>query len=165
MAPRAAVAGIGGKTGFVEVVAHLECPVEPQAVFAWVEGLDRYPNWLEIVPRAVADPPHRDDEGPAWTVDLRGRVGPLARSKRLRMVRTLHEPPSRVVFERREHDGRSHASWRLIAEVAPHSGGSVLTMHLLYDGRFAGRALERLLSEEIERSRVRLLSCLGDPVE
>ena len=30
--------------------------------------------------------------GPAWRVELRARVGPFARSKQLRMVRTVHEP-------------------------------------------------------------------------
>jgi hypothetical protein len=102
------------------------------------------------VPRAVPD-------GDGWTVDLRGRLGPFARSKRLRMERTVREDPSRVVFERRERDGRSHAPWMLTAEVAPLADGSRLTMHLHYGGGLWGPVLERLLGDEIERSKPKLL--------
>lgn len=49
------------------------------------------PQWLEIVTRA--EPMGDDGNEPAWAVDLRGRMGPLARSKRLRMVRTGHDVP------------------------------------------------------------------------
>ncbi len=38
---------------------------------------------------------------------------PWRRSKRLRMVRTRHEAPHQVTFERREVDGRSHSPWVL----------------------------------------------------
>ena len=59
-----------------------------------------------------------DDVGPAWSVDLRGRLGPFARAKRLRMVRTVHEPDHHARFERVEHDGRQHSPWVLDATVA-----------------------------------------------
>jgi hypothetical protein len=100
---------------------------------------------------------HADDPGPAWTVDLRGRLGPFARSKRLRMVRAEFAPPSRARFERLEHDGRQHSSWVLDAEVTTVDGGSRLTMQLHYGGSLWGPVLERLLADEIERSRPRLL--------
>lgn len=137
----------------------METSALPSEVFEWISDLERYPAWLEIVPRASPSPP--DGGAPAWSVDLRGRWGPFARSKRLRMVRTEHDPPHRVVFERRELDGRRHASWVLVAEI---SGGdpTVLTMDLSYDGRFASKPLELLLRQEIERSRARLRSHLGD---
>jgi hypothetical protein len=102
------------------------------------------------------------DPGPAWIVDLRGRLGPFARSKRLRMVRTAHTAPELVRFERSEHDGRRHSPWVLTAEVAPTDGGSALTMRLHYGGGLFGPVLERLLTEEIERSRPRLLALLAD---
>jgi hypothetical protein len=102
-----------------------------------------------------------DDGFPAWTVELRGRLGPLARSKRLRMVRTGHEPPGQVTFERREVDGRSHSPWVLRAEVEPLAEGSRLTMHLHYGGGMWGSVLERLLGDEIGRSRARLLERLS----
>jgi uncharacterized protein YndB with AHSA1/START domain len=141
-------------------MAALDAPHPPAEVFAWVEDLERYPEWLDIVPRATQAEPAEGDDGPAWVVDLRGRLGPLARSKRLRMVRREHQPPDHVVFERREVDGRHHSPWVLRATVATQSGGSRLTMHLHYGGGLWGPVLERLLTDEIERSRPRLLARL-----
>jgi hypothetical protein len=145
----------------VDVTAELEADCPPEALFAWVDDLGRYPDWLDIVPRAEADADAVDP--PAWKVDLRGRLGPLARSKRLRMVRARHEPPSFVVFEREERDGKAHATWVLRAEVAALDAGadggprSRLTMHLHYGGGLWGPVLERVLRDEIERSRPRLI--------
>jgi len=145
----------------VDVVASLEAPCPVAALFTWVDDLGRYPQWLDIVPRAVPVDPHHDDVGPAWSVDLRGRIGPFARAKRLRMVRTAHEPDRHARFERTEHDGRQHSSWVLDAAVAATGDGSTLTMRLHYDGRLWMPALDRLLTEEIERSRPRLLARLA----
>lgn len=142
----------------MDVTADLDAPHPPEQVFRWVEDLERYTHWLDIVPR-VTDLP----EGDAWLVDLRARLGPFARSKRLRMVRTRHEPGHVVRFERDERDGRTHSPWVLDATVEPRDGGSRLTMHLHYGGGLLGPVVERLLREEIERSRPRLLACLdGD---
>lgn len=137
------------------MTADLEAPCPPAALFAWVEDLGRYPDWLSIVPRAEVLAPEPGDPGPAWSVDLRGRMGPLARSKRLRMVRTVHGP-GRVRFERVEHDGRRHSPWVLTAEVDEVPGGSRLRMHLHYGGTLVGPLVERLLGDEIARSRDRL---------
>ena len=144
----------------MDVTADLVAPCTPDELYVWVDDLGRYPEWLDIVPRAVAVDGHPDDPGPAWSVDLRGRVGPIARSKRLRMARTLHEP-GRVRFERVEHDGRKHSSWVLSAEVAPVDGGSRLRMHMHYDGSLVGPLIERLLADEITRSKPRLLALLA----
>ncbi|MCB0987226.1 MAG: hypothetical protein KDB09_05575, partial [Acidimicrobiales bacterium] len=87
----------------MELVAEMEATRPPGAVFGWIEDLGFYPRWLEIVTRATP----RVDPGeirPTWDVDLRGRLGPVARTKRLRMVRTVHDPGQRVVFERHELD-------------------------------------------------------------
>lgn len=140
----------------MDVTADLDAPHPPEQVFELVEALDRYPEWLEIVSRVEAV------DGDGWLVDLRGRLGPFARSKRLRMVRTTHEPPRTVRFERDEEDGRSHAPWILDATVEAVGGGSRLTMHLHYGGGLFGPVMERLLRDEIERSRTRLLAAL-DP--
>jgi hypothetical protein len=156
----------------VDVTEVLEAPCEPEALFDWVDDLARYPGWLDIVPRAVPVEPRDGDPGPAWSVDLRGRLGPFARSKRLRMVRTQHDRPHQVRFERREHDGRQHSAWILEASVAPGPGsgdgdgdsdgdGSVLTMHLHYGGSLVGPVVERLLADEIRRSRPRLLTLVA----
>jgi hypothetical protein len=144
----------------VDVTATLDAPCSPHELFAWVDDLARYPDWLDIVPRAVAVTPHADDAGPAWSVDLRGRVGPFARAKRLRMVRTERVEGRRVRFERVEHDGRQHSPWVLDATVDPTADGSRLTMRLHYGGRLWMPVLDRLLADEIERSRPRLLACV-----
>lgn len=127
----------------------------PADLFVWVADLERYPAWLSIVHRVVAAP--TGDE-PAWQVDLRGRIGPLARSKRLRMVRTAYEPGRLAVFERREADGRHHSSWSLRADVTAVDDGARLVMDLHYGGGLWVPMLERLLRDEIERSRVRLVA-------
>lgn len=145
----------------MDVVASLEAPCDPAALFPWVDDLARYPEWLDIVPRAVAAEPHPDDVGPAWSVDLRGRLGPFARAKRLRMVRTAHERPGHARFERVEHDGRDHSPWVLDAAIAGSGSTSTLTMRLHYGGRLWMPALDRLLADEIERSRPRLLARLS----
>jgi hypothetical protein len=145
----------------VDVTAELEAPVAPAALFAVVERLERYPSWLDIVPRAEPVEAAVGDVGPAWSVDLRGRLGLLARSKRLRMVRTAYEPEAAIRFERVEVDGRQHSPWVLTATVAPTGGGSRLTMGLHYGGGLFGPVLERILVDEIERSKPRLLSLLA----
>ena len=127
----------------------------PEVVFALVEDLARYPSWTDLVSRAEPEPAKADARA-TWAVDLRGTVGPLARSKRLRMARTHHEPPAEVVFERAEADGRSHASWTLCVEVAEVEGASLVTMSFRYGGGLWGPVVERLLGNEIERSKPRL---------
>lgn len=147
----------------MDVTAGLDAPCAPAAVFPHVEVLDAYPAWMEMVHRAE----RHDDAGagePSWQVELRARLGPLARSKRLRMVRTVHDPlAGRVRFERRELDGRSHAPWVLDVTVSEVEGGSRLEMHLHYGGRlWTGGVMERALTEQIEAGRGRLLSRLRD---
>ena len=156
-------AAVAGQNADVDLTEHLDAACSADHLFSLVEDLEGYPAWLTIVPTAVAadagvvdDDPTDGDAGPAWSVELRGRIGPLARSKRLRMVRTEHEPPRRVCFERHERDGRDHAPWVLEAEVEPTEAGSRVTMHLHYGGGFGGAVLERMLRDEIERSRPRL---------
>ena len=146
----------------MDVTASLDTDATPQRLFDLVADLGTYPDWLDIVPRAVPSDPDDGDPGPAWSVDLRAQVGPLRRSKRLRMVRSEHSSPRRVVFERRELDGRSHSAWVLTATVDPGADGdsSSLTMGLHYGGGLWVPLLDRLLADEIERSRVRLVGVL-----
>lgn len=140
----------------MDVTATLDADCGVDELFGWVGSLDSYDRWLEIVPRTEPAPAADGDPGPAWFVTLRGRIGPLARSKRLRMVRSAHEPPSRAVFERRETDGREHAPWVLTADVTGTDEAASLTMHLHYGGSLWVPLLDRLLSGEIEASRRRL---------
>ena len=142
----------------MDLTAELDAPCAPEALFARVDDLADYPGWLEIVERAEPVDAHPDDDGDAaWMVDLRGRIGPLARSKRLRMVRTERQAPAVVRFERREHDGRDHSAWILEGTVSAVGDGSRLVMRLHYGGAFGGSVLEHLLSDAIERSRPVLL--------
>lgn len=145
----------------MDVVASLGAPCAPAVLFPLVDDLARYPEWLDIVPRAEAADPHPDDVGPAWSVDLRGRLGPFARAKRLRMVRTAHDADRHARFERVEHDRRDHSPWVLDAIISTVDAGSTLTMRLHYGGRLWVPALDRLLAEEIEHSRPRLLQLLS----
>ena len=149
----------------MELTAELDAACSPAELFSWVEDLDRYPAWLGIVTRAVRD----DGDGSwddavrgAWIVDLEARLGPVARAKRLRMERTEHDPSGRVVFERRELDGRVHGRWVLRAEVtSPEGAQSHLAMRLHYDGRLWGPAVAAVLQREIEASSRRLLALVS----
>jgi hypothetical protein len=82
------------------------------------------------------------------------------------MTRTQHDPERLVVFERDEADGRRHSPWTLRAELAPSTtvaGGTHLDMHLSYGGGLWGPVLERVLADEIESGRDRLLALVSGP--
>ena len=142
----------------MDLQAELVAACAPEVLFDWVSDLVRYPEWLEIVTQAQPG-----DDG-SWAVDLRGRMGPLARTKRLRMVRPECVAPTHVVFERAELDGRDHSPWRLTVDIEPVAEGSRLAMSLHYGGGLFEPLIERVLRDEIERSRQRLLA-LVTPVD
>jgi hypothetical protein len=142
----------------MDVHATLEAPCLPAELFEFVQDLGHYPAWTDLVHRAEAD---GDDAGrPVWQVELRARVGPLARSKKLRMVRVRHDPGACcAVFERKEVDGRRHSPWVLTAVVDAAAAGSVLQMHLHYGGAlWTGGVMERVLADQITSGRERLLA-------
>jgi hypothetical protein len=145
----------------MEVRAELVAACEPAALWAHVDRLERYPAWMALVHEAV---PLDDDDGrPAWSVELRTRVGPLARSKRLRMVRTTTVERAHAVFERVETDGRRHSPWVLEVRLAPVAAGTHLHMRLEYLGSlWTGGILERILDDEIARGREALLRLVTD---
>jgi uncharacterized protein YndB with AHSA1/START domain len=147
----------GGQTGRVEITAEVELDAAPERVRALIADLDQYPQWLSIV--AKADPVTAAAGRDTWAVELRAKVGPLARSKRLRMVRTIDEV-EHLRFERAEDDGREHAQWTLDAHLLSTGSGTHLRMVLQYSGGFGGGIVERLLAEEIDRSRMRLRAML-----
>lgn len=138
----------------MDLTATALLPAEPSRVFAEVADLSTYPSWLGIVHSAepVADA--------TWGVELGARFGPLRRTKRVRMVRTVHEPAVRVRFERDEEDGRSHSAWVLDATIEAQDGGhaSALTMHLHYGGAAWLSGLDLVLRQEVRRSADRLQS-------
>ena len=154
----------------MDVTASLDARAPSEAMYEVVRDLATYPKWLDIV-RSVQVDQTQPGEDCAWIVELRGKVGPFARSKRLRMVRASDQNPgdqslgpqnpARVVFERRELASRRHSPWVLAATVAGTDSGSTLSVHLHYGGTlFSGGLLERLLAEQISRGRERLVQLL-----
>jgi hypothetical protein len=141
----------------MQTTARLEAPCPPDAVYHHIARLERYPAWMPLV--HSAQPVGAD----AWLVELRTRVGPLARSKRLRMVLADEVVNRSVTFERSEVDDREHSSWVLRADVQPSATGSVVTMHLAYGGSlWTGGLLQRVLDDEIRRGSERLLELVND---
>jgi hypothetical protein len=140
----------------MDLSTSVDLPVSPERLFPYVADLSAYPRWLTIV-ASIADAP-APDGSTGTIVELRGRLGPFARSKRLRMVRVECIEPTEVRFERSELDGREHAMWRLGASIEPleKSAASRLTMRLGYDGTLFGPVVERLLRDEIETAKQRL---------
>jgi len=98
-------------------------------------------------------------EGQIVFHDAPGIHKPMHRLNR-QMVRTATEAPHRVRFERVEHDGREHSPWVLDANVSETPAGCTLSMHLHYGGRMWMAALDRILTDEIERSKPRLLALI-----
>jgi hypothetical protein len=137
----------------MEISRGLRAPCSAERLFAWVEDLTLYPRWMPMVHAVdVAEPD--GPQAPAWNVELQAQVGPFARSKRLRMVRTVHRSPREVVFERSEVDGRSHSPWVLRAVITPVAdpAWTDLAMELHYGGGlWTGVALQRVLDDEVRR--------------
>lgn len=144
----------------------------PAAVYARLATLDGYGEWMDLVSRvepADADP---GDAGPAWWVTLRATVGPLARSKRLRMVRTGADEHRTLRFERRELDGRRHSPWVLDVAIAPGDGGaptheqataSTVVVDLGYDGGLWDPLLDRILGSNVDTAVPRLQALVAGP--
>ena len=139
----------------VDLKASVDLDASPERVRPLVATLERYPEWLSIVAKAQTMTGAAD----AWAIELRAKVGPLSRSKRLRMVRTVDDP-LHLRFERMELDGRTHAEWTLDARLRPNGDQTELIMELHYGGGFGGGVVERLLASEIDESRRRLRSLL-----
>lgn len=124
-------------------------------VFAIVADLSTYPRWLGIVMNAEREP---EADGAGWRVEIGGRVGPLRRTKKLRMIRTEHVEPASVRFERAELDGREHSPWVLAASLAPTKDDNTteVAMRLHYGGRLPLPGLDLLLGQEVRKAVPRL---------
>ncbi len=133
----------------------------PEQVTPIVTDLATYPEWLSLVTEAAPAEPAEGDVGPAWSLTLRAKVGPFARSKRLRMVRT-EERPDGAVFTRAEVDGRDHATWRMTTTVtAEGDAACTVTTGLFYDGSLWSGPLEAILRSEAELAEERLDELVG----
>ena len=139
----------------IDVRASLDADVNSQTMFSVVRDLETFPKWLDLVHRA--NPADMQGDLPAWDVELRAKIGPFARSKRLRMVRTIDQQPTRVVFERTELDRKKHAPWVLTCEVSELEGSCLLNVRLHYGGSlFDGGVIERVLADHIESGKAKL---------
>ena len=142
----------------MDVDAGLEAPCSADDLYPLVQDLARYPQWIDLVHRVDAE-----QGGAAWRVELRARIGPLSRSKRLRMVRTIDDPVEHHVrFERDEGDGRRHSPWVLDGRITERDGTSTLAMRLHYGGGLWTKIdqfglLERALADQISAGRERLI--------
>ncbi len=139
----------------------IEVPASAERVFSWIDDLSLYPQWLGVVHSVERLEPEQDC--PVWRVELRAKLGPLARSKVLRMMRTECDAPNSAVFERSEVDGREHAPWTLRATVDGDAARSSLTMELGYGGRlWGGSALQRVLDDAVAAASRGLLDVVSD---
>jgi len=145
----------------MDLVASVEVPVSVEKLFDYVADLANYSSWLEFVHKVELVGESTETDA-TWHVELRAKLGVLARSKRLRMTRTLCEHPKVVVFERREQDSRRHSEWILRATVSQTATGAKLETNLHYSGNlFTGGMLERALSDQIATGREKLIQQLS----
>jgi hypothetical protein len=132
--------------------ATLIAPTSIMRLRPYVVDLAEYPKWMPLVHRATMAGPC------AWDVELRAKVGPFARSKKLRMERTT-DSPQLIVFERREVDGHDHAPWRMTCTMVEEGESVRMRVELFYGGGlWTGGILERVLSDHIERGRENLVA-------
>lgn len=139
----------------------LDAPVG--TVAALVDDLSAYAQWMPMIhgiERADAD------GETAWSVELRAKVGPFARSKRLRMVRTVRDTSPdgavTVVFARREVPSRQHSAWTMTVRVSPRGPGCTVAMDLEYGGSlWTAGVLDRVLASNIEAGKKGLAAAIN----
>ncbi len=113
---------------------------------------------MRLVHRVEPLPP--DAGRPAWRVELRARVGPFARSKQLRMVRTVHEPPtSTSASSASRTTSATTPQWVLTATVDDAAGRRVARDRpQLQRDMWGSSVLQRVLDDEIRRGKDALLA-------
>lgn len=125
----------------------VDVPVAIDAVRPFVEDLAAYPTWMPMVHDVVAV-----DDG-AWSVELRAKVGVFARSKKLRMRRTMNEE-NIIVFERDEDDNRQHSPWVMLVSLSPSAMGTNVTIDLSYGGSlWSAGILDRVLASQVDAGK------------
>mgnify|MGYP006179952541 FL=1 len=135
----------------MDIRVDVELPCSIDVVLPLINDLTQYPQWMGLVHAVV---PEVDSQ--AWQVELRGKIGPFARSKRLRMVQVETSSAEHLRFERAEVDGRSHSAWVLEAKVSQQASMTTLNMTLQYSGRLFSSVVERAQHDENEASKQRL---------
>jgi carbon monoxide dehydrogenase subunit G len=125
--------------------------VDPAVVHPYVADLARYVEWMPM----VHDVEPVDDG--IWNVELRAKVGVFARSKRLRMKRTVNTS-QQIVFERDEIDGRRHSPWKMSVALHNVEAGCVVTVDLSYGGNlWTAGILDRVLVAQVDAGKTGLV--------
>ena len=134
----------------MKYASSVDLPVEAGVVLPFVNDLTRYPEWMPLV-HAV-----QGDGESSWNVELRAKVGVFARSKRIRMSRTMNTD-SRIVFERDERDGRQHSPWRLEVEVSGSGRSTTVRVTMEYGGSlWTAGVLDRVLASQVDAGKANL---------
>lgn len=129
----------------------VDLPFAIDVVRPFVEDLSAYPAWMPMVHNvsSVADD--------IWTVELRAKVGVFARSKKLRMRRSINEE-NVIVFERDEDDGRQHSPWVMRVMLSPSATGTNVTIDLSYGGTmWTAGILDRVLASQVDAGKAGLV--------
>jgi carbon monoxide dehydrogenase subunit G len=142
----------------VKASSSVTVPVTIDRVVPHLVDLSGYPQWMPMIHSIARD----DDEGEtAWSVELRAKVGPFARSKRLRMVRTVNEQSTdaaSLVFERKERGGTSHSVWRMGVNVKSLGESTDVSIDLEYGGAlWTAGVLDRVLAGNIDAGKERFV--------
>ena len=140
----------------VHRVIATDTPAPPAKLFAVMSDLVTYQVWMDLIERCEPAVSVDGDEGPAWWVTLRAKVGPFARSKRLRMVRVSAVEFTSIRFERRETDGRRHSDWVMEALIEPTDSGSRVSVTLSYSGGLWSGPLDAVLGSQVDSAVPRL---------
>lgn len=134
----------------MRVHSEVEISAAADRVRPYLNDLSRYGEWMPLVHSVETA---ETGPAPAWDVELRAKVGPLARSKKLRMKRITNEL-NRIVFERAENDGRHHSPWVLTIDVSEIASGVLVGVTLEYGGSlWTGGILDKLLAANIAAGR------------
>lgn len=134
-------------TGDVDKTIEAVVQAETSSVQRVLCELTTYQHWLDLVDHVETAPSVDGDSGPAHFVTLIARIGPFARRKRLRMVRS-DSGDDGATFERRETDGREYSSWVLGAH-ARVGDPTIVTMRLAYGGGLWSDVLDGVLESQI----------------
>lgn len=129
----------------------VDLPFATDVVRPYVEDLSAYPAWMPMVHNVSSV---GDD---MWTVELRAKVGVFARSKKLRMRRSMNEE-NVIVFERDEDDGRQHSPWVMRVLLSPSATGTNVTIDLSYGGTlWTAGILDRVLATQVDAGKAGLV--------
>lgn len=140
----------------MKVDSSVVVPAAPDKVAPFVSSLDRYVEWMPLIHSVAVD---GDD---AWVVELRAKIGPFARSKRIRMKRSRNVDASGYTFVRDETDGRTHSPWTLSVDLSSVDGGTLVAVTMSYEGSlWMGGPLDKVLASQIDAGKSGLVAAVA----